>query len=105
MEMYTECFSRAFDNLTFSEASELCFLKLKLLLIAIEIPDMDPDNTTGSNILINPRENHRITRRTQGFFMAQSAEDAKRAYWYCRVCHAKIADEKDIKKCKCKPSM
>ncbi|CAG2105582.1 unnamed protein product, partial [Medioppia subpectinata] len=37
MEMYTENLSPAFANMTFAQASELCFVKLKLLLLAIEV--------------------------------------------------------------------
>lgn len=37
MEMYTEHLSGAFGGMTFSQASELCFIKLKLLLLAIEV--------------------------------------------------------------------
>ena len=75
--MYTEYLSPAFENMTFPQASELCFLKIKLLLIAIEITEKDGMDT---NIIINPRNNYRIRGRTQGFFMAQSAEEVKR---YC----------------------
>lgn len=78
MEMYTEYLSPAFENMTFPQAAELCFLKLKLLLIAIEISTSSADDS-GSNILINPRGNSvRILGRTQGFFMAQSADEVKR---------------------------
>lgn len=37
MEMYTEHLSCSFSGMTFAQASELCFVKLKLLLLAIEI--------------------------------------------------------------------
>nr|XP_027200074.1 calcium-activated potassium channel slo-1-like [Dermatophagoides pteronyssinus] len=103
MEMYTEYLSPAFENMTFPQAAELCFLKLKLLLIAIEISTSDKTDETGSNILINPKSNFvRIQGKTQGFFMAQSADEVKRALWYCKICHADIKDEKVIKKCKCR---
>nr|XP_046919729.1 calcium-activated potassium channel slo-1-like isoform X3 [Dermatophagoides farinae] len=103
MEMYTEYLSPAFEYMTFPQAAELCFLKLKLLLIAIEISSPDKTEETGSNILINPKSNFvRIQGKTQGFFMAQSADEVKRALWYCKICHADIKDEKVIKKCKCR---
>lgn len=37
MEMYTENLSQSFIGMTFAQASELCFIKLKLLLLAIEV--------------------------------------------------------------------
>ena len=37
MEMYTEHLSPAFTGMTFAEAAELCFVKLKLLLLAVEM--------------------------------------------------------------------
>merc|ERR1719340_328824 len=36
------------------------------------------------------------------FFIAQSAEEVKRAWYYCKACHEDIKDENLIKKCKCK---
>jgi len=100
MEMYTEHLSFSFTGLTFAQASELCFVKLKLLLLAIEVGGEDGQAT----IVINPKDNHRykIQNNTQGFFIAQSADEVKRALWYCDKCHADVADEKLIRKCKCK---
>ncbi len=74
MEMYTEFLSPAFENMTFPQATELCFLKIKLLLVAIEVNEVE----SGSNIIINPKSNYRIRGKTQGFFMAQSADEVKR---------------------------
>lgn len=51
----------------------LCFTKLKLLLLAIEIKEEGKD----SKISINPK-NAKITANTQGFFIAQSADEVKR---------------------------
>ncbi|XP_025017113.1 calcium-activated potassium channel slowpoke isoform X2 [Tetranychus urticae] len=98
MEMYTENLSASFIGMTFAQASELCFIKLKLLLLAIEVGSEDG----GATIVINPKGNHRIQSTTQGFFIAQSADEVKRALWYCKVCHEDVKDEKMIKKCKCK---
>lgn len=146
MEMYTEYLSHAFVGTTFAQAAEICFTKLKLLLLAIEVgqssghqptsgscntskPDydnnkragddlnnnrqgdnVDDDNDDddgecgdgGAKIVINPRGDHKIKTNTQGFFMAQSADEVKRAIWYCKTCHEHIVDEKMIKKCKCR---
>ncbi|KAF2354287.1 Ion transport domain [Trinorchestia longiramus] len=98
MEMYTETLSPAFVKLTFDETSALCFAKLKLLLLAIEVKNED---NTDSKIAINPKA-VKIQHNTQGFFIAQSADEVKRAWYYCRACHEDIKDETLIKKCKCK---
>ncbi|XP_046421972.1 calcium-activated potassium channel slowpoke isoform X21 [Neodiprion virginianus] len=97
-EMYTETLSPSFTGMTFPQASELCFTKLKLLLLAIEIKG---DAGNDSKISINPR-GAKIAANTQGFFIAQSADEVKRAWFYCKACHDDIKDETLIKKCKCK---
>ncbi|EGK97121.1 AGAP003709-PD [Anopheles gambiae str. PEST] len=98
-EMYTETLSPSFTGMTFPQASELCFTKLKLLLLAIEIKGGEEGND--SKISINPR-GAKILANTQGFFIAQSADEVKRAWFYCKACHDDIKDETLIKKCKCK---
>ncbi|XP_076652247.1 calcium-activated potassium channel slo isoform X15 [Halictus rubicundus] len=97
-EMYTETLSPSFTGMTFPQASELCFTKLKLLLLAIEIKG---EGGGDSKISINPR-GAKIIANTQGFFIAQSADEVKRAWFYCKACHEDIKDETLIKKCKCK---
>eukprot|EP00102_Acyrthosiphon_pisum_P023629 XP_016660839.1 PREDICTED: calcium-activated potassium channel slowpoke isoform X8 [Acyrthosiphon pisum] len=98
MEMYTETLSPTFIGMPFAHATELCFTKLKLLLLAIEIKGEDGRD---SKISINPRGS-KIQASTQGFFIAQSADEVKRAWYYCKACHEEIRDETLIKKCKCK---
>ncbi|XP_074096415.1 calcium-activated potassium channel slo isoform X13 [Cotesia typhae] len=100
-EMYTETLSPSFTGMTFPQASELCFTKLKLLLLAIEIKG---EGGADSKISINPR-GAKIAANTQGFFIAQSADEVKRAWFYCKACHEDIKDETLIKKCKCKNSL
>ncbi|KAI8424024.1 hypothetical protein MSG28_002668 [Choristoneura fumiferana] len=97
-EMYTETLSTSFTGMSFPQASELCFTKLKLLLLAIEIKG---EEGADSKISINPRS-AKIHANTQGFFIAQSADEVKRAWFYCKACHEDIKDETLIKKCKCK---
>ncbi|XP_065208102.1 calcium-activated potassium channel slowpoke [Planococcus citri] len=97
-EMYTETLSPSFTGMTFPQASELCFTKLKLLLLAIEIKG---EGGKDSKISINPR-GVKIMPSTQGFFIAQSADEVKRAWFFCKACHIDIKDETLIKKCKCK---
>ncbi|XP_066150084.1 calcium-activated potassium channel slowpoke isoform X2 [Euwallacea fornicatus] len=97
-EMYTETLSPSFTGMTFPQASELCFTKLKLLLLAIEVKGVEGADT---KISINPK-GAKIVANTQGFFIAQSADEVKRAWFYCKACHEQIKDETLIKKCKCK---
>lgn len=53
----------------------LCFSKLKLLLIAIEVRQEDGREST---LAINPGPKIKIENATQGFFIAESAEEVKR---------------------------
>ena len=53
----------------------LCFSKLKLLLAAIEVRQED---TRESTLAINPGPKVCIENATQGFFIAESAEEVKR---------------------------
>lgn len=55
--------------------SRLCFTKLKLLLLAIEIKATEEG--ADCKISINPR-GAKIQANTQGFFIAQSADEVKR---------------------------
>jgi len=97
-EMYTETLSPTFTGMTFAQASELCFVKLKLLLLALEVR---PDDGGDAKISINPR-GAKIPANTVGFFIAQSAEEVKRAWYYCKACHEDMKNETQIRKCKCK---
>ncbi|PAV65541.1 hypothetical protein WR25_00823 [Diploscapter pachys] len=98
-EMYTEKLSPAFVGMSFPEVANLLFTRLGLLLLAIELKD---DENKECNIAINPGPHIKIQPQTQGFFIAQSADEVKRAFFWCRQCHADIEDVTLIKKCKCK---
>ena len=52
----------------------LCFVKLKLLLLAIEVKNEEGND---NKISINPRGT-KLPSNTVGFFIAQSAEEVKR---------------------------
>ncbi|KFD54421.1 hypothetical protein M514_04764 [Trichuris suis] len=99
MEIYTETLSHSFVGMTFPETVELIFVKLKLLLLAIEVKD---DDNLECTIIINPESSAIIKVNTQGFFIAQSADEVKRAFYYCQKCHEDIQDVNMIKKCKCR---
>ncbi|KAL2078597.1 hypothetical protein ACEWY4_026282 [Coilia grayii] len=97
-EMYTEYLSSAFVGLSFPEVCELCYVKLKLLLIAIEYKSDQRESST----LINPGNHVKMQEGTLGFFIASDAKEVKRALYYCKACHDDITDPKRIKKCGCK---
>ena len=60
------------------EVAEICFVKLNLILIAIEARKYE-----GGGILINP-SNVRVAPNTIGLFLTESSDAAKRAWFYCR---------------------
>uniref|UniRef100_A0A8C1KVP5 Calcium-activated potassium channel subunit alpha-1 n=1 Tax=Cyprinus carpio TaxID=7962 RepID=A0A8C1KVP5_CYPCA len=99
-EMYTEYLSSAFVGLSFPAVCELCYVKLKLLLIAIEYKSDQRESST----LINPGNHVKMQEGTLGFFIASDAKEVKRALFYCKACHDDITDPKRIKKCGCKRS-
>ncbi|XP_067100716.1 calcium-activated potassium channel subunit alpha-1a-like isoform X4 [Osmerus mordax] len=99
-EMYTEYLSSAFVGLSFPMVCELCYVKLKLLLIAIEYKSDQRESST----LINPGNHVKMQEGTLGFFIASDAKEVKRALFYCKACHDDITDPKRIKKCGCKRS-
>uniref|UniRef100_A0AAX7SCN0 BK channel n=1 Tax=Astatotilapia calliptera TaxID=8154 RepID=A0AAX7SCN0_ASTCA len=85
-EMYTEYLSSAFVGLSFPMVCELCYVKLKLLLIRIF-----PEH------LIQLRSSNKISR----FFFSSQVLFAA-SFFYCKACHDDITDPKRIKKCGCK---
>jgi len=91
-----ETFSPTFVGLTFQEVAEIVYLRLNLVLIAMEARKYE-----GGQIWINPN-NKKITPNSIGLFITASSDAAKRAWFYCRVCHENIRDVEDIKKCSCK---
>uniref|UniRef100_A0A8C2RUR4 Calcium-activated potassium channel subunit alpha-1 n=1 Tax=Capra hircus TaxID=9925 RepID=A0A8C2RUR4_CAPHI len=80
-EMYTEYLSSAFVGLSFPTVCELCFVKLKLLMIAIEYKSA---NRESRSILINPGNHLKIQEGTLGFFIASDAKEVKS----CTYLHA-----------------
>ncbi|XP_058841033.1 calcium-activated potassium channel subunit alpha-1-like isoform X12 [Acipenser ruthenus] len=101
-EMYTEYLSNAFVGLSFPVVCELCYVKLKLLLIAIEYKSDERESRSRKRILINPGNHVKMQEGTLGFFIASDAKEVKRAFFYCKACHDDITDPKRIKKCGCK---
>ena len=63
------------DNRAAVCVHRFCFIKLNLLLVAVEMAGDDGVDTT---IAINPDSNVKIDLNFQGFFIAESADDVKR---------------------------
>ncbi|XP_038641559.1 calcium-activated potassium channel subunit alpha-1-like isoform X2 [Scyliorhinus canicula] len=97
-ELYTEFLSDTFVGMTFSSVCEVCYIRLKLLLIAIKYRN----STDEISILINPGSRVLIQEQTLGFFIAKKRYLVNRANIYCSECHADIMDPRRIKKCGCK---
>ncbi|KAJ8005849.1 hypothetical protein DPEC_G00122180 [Dallia pectoralis] len=96
-EIYTEYLSISFTGMSFAQASKLCFLKLRLLLIGIEYQSEDQE----LSVLVNPSSHIKIKQGTLGFLIASNASDARRASMYCSMCHSDIKDLSKIKPCRC----
>ena len=62
------------DGHLYDYSSRLCFVKLKLLLLAVEEKHKESEDT---NISINPKSS-KIPANTVGFFIAQSEDEVKR---------------------------
>ncbi|XP_067879335.1 calcium-activated potassium channel subunit alpha-1-like isoform X2 [Heterodontus francisci] len=97
-EIYTEFLSESFVGMSFSSVCELCYIKLKLLLVAIQYRTSADE----ISILINPDSSILIQEHTLGFFIARKRGLVQRANIYCNECHHDIFDPKRIKKCACK---
>uniref|UniRef100_A0A8C7D0L3 BK channel n=1 Tax=Oncorhynchus kisutch TaxID=8019 RepID=A0A8C7D0L3_ONCKI len=96
-EIYTEHLSPSFIGMSFAQASKLCFLKLRLLLIGIEYQIV----LLFLSVLVNPPSHIKIKLWTLGFLIASNASDARRASMYCSVCHRDIKDLPRMRPCRC----
>lgn len=88
--------SDAFAGMTFTQACEFCYLRLKIVLVAIK--------TDGNNVASMPQVNPSdaiIAPASIGYFIADSTEEVDRASFYCAVCHRDIDDPSYIKRCAC----
>nr|XP_009675994.1 PREDICTED: potassium channel subfamily U member 1 [Struthio camelus australis] len=91
--------SSDFAGMTFIEVCRLCFVKLNLVLLGIELKFGSQGE---SAILINPSAQIKLHRNTMGFFIAHSLAEVKRAHFYCKACHSDVEDPEQIKKCQCR---
>ncbi|XP_061449359.1 potassium channel subfamily U member 1 [Rhineura floridana] len=97
-KVMTQLLSNDFMDMSFREASRLCFVKLDLILLAIEFRS----GVQGNSILINPTSVIKLHFNTMGFFIAKTAKELRRARYYCKQCHSDIATPDLIEKCHCK---
>uniref|UniRef100_A0A8C3WCJ6 Potassium channel subfamily U member 1 n=1 Tax=Catagonus wagneri TaxID=51154 RepID=A0A8C3WCJ6_9CETA len=56
----------------------------------------------GSGLILNPSAQVKLLKNTLGFFIAESAKDVKRAYFYCAICHRDAYNPELIWKCSCR---
>jgi len=100
-EMYTAQLSDSFVGMTFAQAVELCFEKLNLMLIAVEMKISKKEKY----FAINPHDKKlKLLRGTRGFFFAQDATDVAKASKYCGFCHKELQDAERMPRCKCRRS-
>ena len=109
MEIYCALMSPAFYNCTFKEAALLCYQRLDLILIALELKYRVREEWSGQlvclhKLLIKPTsEQVRVQPGNHGIFICQSQSDAQRAFYFCRLCHAHVKSPASIRRCcKCK---
>ncbi|XP_066093597.1 potassium channel subfamily U member 1 [Saccopteryx bilineata] len=98
-KILTQRLSDDFTGMTFPEVSRLCFVKLHLLLIAVEQKCMF---SCHSGLLLNPPAEFKLHKNTLGFFIAESARKVRRAFFYCATCHSDVHSPELIEKCNCK---
>ncbi|XP_054575911.1 potassium channel subfamily U member 1 [Eptesicus fuscus] len=96
-KILTQRLSDDLAGMTFPEVSLLCFVKLHLMLIAIE-----HKSSPSGGLILNPSTQVKLQRNTLGFFIAESAKDVKRAFFYCATCHSDVHSPELIGKCSCK---
>uniref|UniRef100_A0A6I8N2Q8 Potassium channel subfamily U member 1 n=1 Tax=Ornithorhynchus anatinus TaxID=9258 RepID=A0A6I8N2Q8_ORNAN len=98
-KVLTQRLSNDFVGMSFPEVCRLCFVKLNILLIAIEYK---PGFEESSGLLLNPPPQIKLHKNTLGFFIAETITEVKRAYFYCSKCHSDVKDLELIIKCTCR---
>ncbi|XP_008684847.1 potassium channel subfamily U member 1 [Ursus maritimus] len=98
-KILTQRLSDDFAGMSFPEVSRLCFVKLGLMLIAIEHKSIFHGYC---GLVLNPPAQVRLRKNTLGFFIAESTKEVIRASFYCATCHSDIFTPELIGKCSCK---
>lgn len=97
-EMYTEKISPAFVGITFHEFAELCFEKLGIIPLAIQLRAKDGTY----HYILNPcDEEAKVEANTKGCFIADSANEVKRVFIYCDRCHKDVNSPEEMQECAC----
>ncbi|XP_006896713.1 PREDICTED: potassium channel subfamily U member 1 [Elephantulus edwardii] len=96
-KILTQRLSDDFAGMTFAQVSRICFVKMNLMLIAIE-----SKSAVSSDLVLNPPAHVRLCKNTIGFFIAESAKEVKRALFYCSNCHSDVTNPELIERCGCK---
>ncbi|EMP41740.1 Potassium channel subfamily U member 1 [Chelonia mydas] len=97
-KVMTDWLSNDFVNMTFPDVCRFCFVKLDLVLLAVEFRTGIHENS----LLVNPSAQIKLNRNTMGFFIAKSKVEVKRAHFYCKACHSDIDNPELIKICHCR---
>ncbi|XP_015448294.1 potassium channel subfamily U member 1 [Pteropus alecto] len=98
-KVLTQRLSDDFAGMTFPEVSRLCFVKMHLMLIAIEYKSMF---SRGFCLILNPSAEVKLRKNTLGFFIAESIKEVRRAFLYCATCHGDVYTPELIGLCSCK---
>ncbi|XP_029793449.1 potassium channel subfamily U member 1 [Suricata suricatta] len=98
-KILTQRLSDDFIGMSFPEVSRLCFVKMRLMLIAIEQKSFLHGCCS---LMLNPPADVKLRKNTLGFFIAESSRDVMRAAFYCAKCHSDIFIPELIGKCGCK---
>uniref|UniRef100_G3TM81 Potassium channel subfamily U member 1 n=1 Tax=Loxodonta africana TaxID=9785 RepID=G3TM81_LOXAF len=102
-KILTQRLSDDFVEMTFPEVSLICFVKMNLMLIAIEHKSaMHSMCSLIIGLILNPSAQVKLRKNTIGFFIAESAKEVKRALFYCSTCHSDVNNPELIGKCGCK---
>ncbi|XP_047710780.1 potassium channel subfamily U member 1 isoform X3 [Prionailurus viverrinus] len=98
-KILTQRLSDDFAGMSFPEVSRLCFVKMGLMLIAIEHKSLFRGCC---GLMLNPPAEVKLRKNTLGFFIAESSKEVIRAAFYCAKCHGDVFIPELIGKCNCK---
>ncbi|XP_053072594.1 potassium channel subfamily U member 1 isoform X1 [Acinonyx jubatus] len=98
-KILTQRLSDDFAGMSFPEVSRLCFVKMGLMLIAIEHKSLFHGCC---GLMLNPPAEVKLRKNTLGFFIAESSKEVIRAAFYCAKCHGDVFIPELIGKCNCK---
>uniref|UniRef100_A0A667H952 BK channel n=1 Tax=Lynx canadensis TaxID=61383 RepID=A0A667H952_LYNCA len=98
-KILTQRLSDDFAGMSFPEVSRLCFVKMGLMLIAIEHRSLFHGCC---GLMLNPPAEVKLRKNTLGFFIAESSKEVIRAAFYCAKCHGDVFIPELIGKCNCK---